>query len=532
MDSVNSGDGFHKKIRECADPVKKGYTDRKPVNQGGISVKRRRGWKKILTGRLTAVSILLGFQLAVILTAVIKFAKLYPLYRILSLMIGAALILHIVRNISSMAYRLTWIVLILVFPLFGAAVYLIFCGNRLSWDEGQRMRRAKEAHRVSAENNSCQDRSARYILAETGYPVCSNRGCEYYSSGEAYYQSLLQELEKADKYIYLEYFILSSGAMWDGIHRILREKSACGVDVRIIYDDLGSMGLLPRHFITELKREGIRCAAFHRFIPVLSAMQNHRDHRKICVIDGHTAFTGGINIGDEYINRVKPFGHWKDSGIMIRGEGAACFSAMFLTMWDYITGEITDVLTDSTNTPLRSGTVQPYCSGPQEENPAAENVYLDLFAAAEKSLWIMTPYLIIDEVTERSLIRAARSGVDVRIITPGIPDKKLVFEATRAHYPGLLRGGVRIWEYTPGFLHAKAVLADEKTAAVGSVNLDYRSFFLHFECGVRVTDEKTAREIRRDFLRTFEASREIREGKTGFLRSVFRGVLELLSPLL
>ncbi len=495
---------------------------------------RKQGkWKKLLTGRVTAVSILLGLQLGVILAAVIKFARLYPLYRILSLIVGIALLLHVIRNTSSMAYRLAWIVLILLFPLFGAAVYLIFCGSRLSADARKRMRRSAEDHRIPLpEDGEPDDRSSRYLFAKTGFPPCRRTETEYYPSGEELYESMLRELERAEKYVYLEYFILADGEMWNGIRQILREKAAGGVDVRVILDDLGSMGRLPRRFAADLRRDGIRCAVFHRFIPVLSAMQNNRDHRKICVIDGKTAFTGGINIGDEYINRTKPFGHWKDSGVMIRGESARCFTAMFLTMWDYITGEHTEIPAASEQESHGTATVQPYCSGPQDEEPVAENVYLDLIGGAEKSLWIMTPYLIIDEAAERCLIRAAQSGVDVRIITPGIPDKKLVYEATRAHYPGLLRGGVRIWEYTPGFLHSKTVLADEKTAAVGSVNLDYRSFFLHFECGVRMTDPNTAGDIRRDFLRTFEVSREIREGKTGLLREIFRAVLELIAPLL
>lgn len=491
-------------------------------------MKNRR--KKRLNIRLAVTGILLGLQLAVILAAVIKFAKLYPLYRGLSLLLGIGLLLHLIRRSTGMGYKLAWTVLILLFPLFGASVYLMFSGSCLSGEARRRMERARDSHKILLCGRECSDRAAWYLKNRTGFPPCSHDGCRYYSEGEAYYEALLAELETAEKSVWLETFILAEGEMWDGIHRILRQKAAAGADVRVIYDDLGSMGRLPRNFRKNLEREGIRCAAFHRFLPVLSAIQNNRDHRKICVIDGKTAFTGGINIGDEYIGRTKPFGHWKDSGVMIRGDAARCFGAMFLTMWDYITGENTEMPEEDAVQPESEGTVQPYCSCPQDDT--AENVYLDLIGGAEKSLWIMTPYLIPDEAAEKALIRAAQSGVDVRIITPGIPDKKAVCEATRAHYPALLRGGVRIWEYTPGFLHAKTVLADEKTAAVGSVNLDYRSFYLHFECGVRITDPDSAAGIRRDFLRTFEVSREVREGKTGLFREIFRGVLELLAPLL
>ena len=490
-------------------------------------------WKTYLTGRIAAVGFLLVLQLAVILTASVKFAALYPLYRILSVILSCILILHVIRHTSGEAFRTAWAVLILLFPLTGAAVYLIFSGSCLSEDARERMRRAEEYHRITdAEAGAESGRAARYLIQQTGFPPCTPEECRYFPSGEEYYEVLLRELAAAEKSVWIETFILSSGEMWDGVFRILREKAASGTDVRVIYDDLGSMGKMPRKFASEMKRAGIRCAAFHRFLPVLSPVQNNRDHRKICVIDGRTAFTGGINIGDEYIGRTRPFGHWKDSGVMIRGDGAACFSVMFLTMWDYITGEMSENFPAVTEKGEKTGTVQPYCSGPQEEEPTAENVYLDLIAGAQKSVWIMTPYLIPDEAVKRCLIRAAQSGVDVRIITPGIPDKKLVYEATRAHYPPLLRGGVRIREYTPGFLHAKTVLADEKTAVIGSVNLDYRSFFLHFECGVRITDPEIVAAVKRDFLRTFEVSREIREEKTGILRRGFRAVLELIAPLL
>ncbi len=494
--------------------------------------RKRSKWKKLLTGRLTVVSILIGLQFILILTAVIKFTGLYPLYRILSVGISAVFTLYLIAGGRSMAYKLVWIVLILLFPAFGSAVYLIFSGNRLSKDSRDKMHRIQAEKRIPMPVNGAEyDRGGRYLLS-VGCPAYTGTETVYYPSGEEFYDALLVELEKAEKSIWMEYFIVAEGAMWDGIHRILAEKAAVGVDVRLICDDLGCISRLPGNFASLLEKEGIRCVFFHRFIPVLSALQNNRDHRKICVIDGITAFTGGINIGDEYINRISPCGHWKDSAVMLRGEGARSFTVMFLTMWDYISGEHTEFSQPEPVSTAEAGTIQPYWNCPLDEEPAAQNVYLDLTEGAEKSLWIMTPYLILDEITERSLIRAARSGVDVRIITPGIPDKKLVYETTRAHYPRLLEGGVRIWEYTPGFLHAKNVLADEKTAVIGSVNLDYRSFYLHFECGVRMTDTVAVRGIRRDFIRTFQVSREICREKTGFFRSLFRAVLKLLSPLL
>lgn len=494
--------------------------------------RKKNKWKKLLTGRMTAVVILIALQIALILTAVVKFTKLYPLYRILSAAVGTGFTLHLIRSGRSTAYKLVWIVLILLFPVFGSAVYLIFCGGRLPNDSRERMGRIQWEHRIPCpEDTAGSDRGARFLQA-AGYPVYIGTETVYFPSGAAFYRSLLAELEKAEKTIWMEYFIVSEGAMWDGIHRILRKKAAAGADVRLICDDLGCIGRLPRNFTAALAEEGIRCVFFHRFVPVLSAIQNNRDHRKICVIDGHTAFTGGINIGDEYIGHDAPFGQWKDSAVMLRGEGVRSFSAMFLTMWDYITGE--NSCQDAPEIPYAAGegSVQPYASCPTDGKDTALNVCLELIDSAEKSLWIMTPYLIPDETAAQSLIRAARSGVDVRIITPGIPDKKTVYEATRANYSRLLGSGVRIWEYTPGFLHSKIMLADEKTAVIGSVNLDYRSFYLHFECGVRMTETSAVQDIRRDFIRTFPVSREISAEKNGFFRSLFRAVLELLAPLL
>jgi len=494
--------------------------------------RKKSKWKQLLTGRLTAVSLLIGMQMVLILTAVVKFTKLYPLYRIFSAALGIGFTLHLIRSGRTTAYKLVWTVLILLLPVFGSAVYLIFCGNRLSSDSRERMKRIQAEHRIPVPEDWTEaGRGTRFLLS-AGYSVYTGTETVYYPSGEEFYRSLLAELEKAEKSVWMEYFILSEGEMWEGIHRVLRNKAAAGADVRLICDDLGCIGRLPRNFAAKLAEEGIRCVFFHRFIPVLSAIQNNRDHRKICVIDGKTAFTGGINIGDEYIGRSTPFGSWKDCAVMLKGAGVRSFSSMFLTMWDYITGGNSSPDTPEVPYAAAEGSVQPYASCPTDEHDIARSVYLDLIDSAEKSLWIMTPYLIPDEATAQSLIRAARSGVDVRIITPGIPDKKLVYEATRAAYFRLLQNGVRIWEYTPGFLHSKIVLADEKTAVIGSVNLDYRSFYLHFECGVCMTDTSAIPEIRRDFIRTFTVSREINGSKTGFFRSLFRAVLELLAPLL
>ena len=489
-------------------------------------------WMKLITSRLFAVGILIALQLLLILAAVMQFARYYLLFDLVSTVIALAFVLHIIRTSRSMAYKLAWIVLILILPAFGAAVYLIFCGSRLSKESRRAMERTDDARRIPMpEREIPYDPQAGYLLNAAGCPLYTDTETRYYPSGEEFFGALTRELKTARKYIFLEYFIIADGEMWSEIREILARKAADGVDVRVIADDFGCIRRLSRRFPEQMKRDGIRAAVFHRFIPVLSALQNNRDHRKICVIDGRTAFTGGINLADEYINRTSRFGHWKDSAVMLKGPAVHSFTVMFLRMWDYITGESSGEFPPASTEHDASGTVQPYCDSPLDDEAVGENVYLGVIGEAKERLWIMTPYLILSEAMERALIRAAKSGVDVRVITPGIPDKKLVFETTRANYPALLSGGVRIWEYTPGFLHAKTVLADDSVGVVGTVNLDYRSLYLHFECGVRMKDTDAVGEIRRDFLRTFEVSREITEMKPGFFRRILHAVLQLLSPL-
>lgn len=329
--------------------------------------------------------------------------------------------------------------------------------------------------------------------------------------------------------------------MWDKIHEILKRKAESGIDVRVIYDDIGCIMTLKRDFAKELEKEGIKCRVFHKFTPVLSARQNNRDHRKICVVDGITAFTGGINIADEYINEIVRFGYWKDNAVMVQGEAAWSFTVMFLTMWDYLCrtsiterGNYAKFKPSDVDCAKFKGTgiVQPYTDSPLDNEPVGENIYLGMLSAAHDYVWITTPYLIIDEQMEQALCRAVKSGVDVRIVTPGIPDKKIVNETTKSFYPNLIANGVKIYEYSLGFIHAKTFLCDDKYATVGSVNLDYRSLYLHFECGLWMSDTECILDIKDDFEKIFEVSRLAQVQKSSSIRRLFRGVLELLAPLL
>ena len=355
------------------------------------------------------------------------------------------------------------------------------------------------------------------------------------------FSDMISEMEKAKRYIFFEYFIVDQGVMWNRMLDTLVKKVEEGVDVRMIYDDVGSMFLLPGDFENRMESLGIKCMAFNKFRPVVSVVMNHRDHRKILVIDGHTAFTGGINLADEYINQKERFGHWKDTGVMLKGRGVWSFTVMFLEMWNAFrtdTGKFEDFRPceeelENMIEAEAGSFVQPFSDSPLDSEPVGENVYIEILSQARKYVYIFTPYLIIDNELQSALCLAAKRGVDVRIVTPGIPDKKLVFRITRSNYMPLLRAGVRIYEYSPGFIHAKSYVSDDRIGAVGTINMDYRSLFLHFECGTLIYGGKTLINLRDDSLETISVSREIKaqDMNQGFFASLFDAVMRVFAIL-
>ena len=337
----------------------------------------------------------------------------------------------------------------------------------------------------------------------------------------------------------MEFFIVGEGKMWNSILKVLEEKAAAGVDVRFIYDDFGCVSLLPPAYSLILESKGIKSFAFNRFIPLWSLVMNNRDHRKIAVIDGHTAFSGGVNLADEYINEKVRFGHWKDTGFMLKGEAVWNYTVMFLRMWNAHrhTDESYEAFRPHVWHPEAfegQGFIQPYSDSPLDDERLGENVYLNILNRAKDYVYIFTPYLIVDHEMQTALCLAAKRGVDVRIMTPGIPDKKTIFQLTRSYYPVLLKAGVRIYEYTPGFLHAKSFVCDDEAAVVGTINMDYRSLYLHFECGTFFYQNPLVMDVKRDSLTTMEKGREIALSDTrqGFFGSLFCAVLRVFSPLL
>ncbi|MCL2420367.1 MAG: cardiolipin synthase [Defluviitaleaceae bacterium] len=361
-----------------------------------------------------------------------------------------------------------------------------------------------------------------------------------YRFGEAMFEDMLAALSQAEKFIFMEYFIIKESGMWDRLLEVLVRKAGGGVDVRLIVDDLGSHRLFTRSYVAKLQSQGIKVLRFNPMVPFLLLFMNNRDHRKITVIDGHTAFNGGINIADEYINQKKPFGVWKDTGVRLQGDAVWSFTLMFIEMWDTfcVTCErINDHLAYKhipAETVETESFVLPYGDTPLGHERLGENVYVDMLNQAEQYVYIFSPYLIISEKMINTLQMTAKRGVDVRLITPGIPDKKMVHRLARSYYRCLLEAGVRIYEYTPGFLHAKSFVCDDEIAVVGTINLDYRSLYLHFECATLLYQSDVIQDIKDDALQTIAESREVKlDGKGRWIwDEMLDAVLHLFAPLM
>ena len=459
-------------------------------------------------------------------------------------LLSILIVLYLVRKDENSAYKIGWIVLIGVLPLLGGALYLAFGNKAPAKRLRERMQKVEQAHTADLAPQegqtdtlelSCKNMS-RYVERYGPYPAWKNTAAEYFPCGEAMYPKLLADLEQAEKFIFLEFFIVKAGKMWDGVEAILKRKAAEGVDVRLIYDDFGSLLGLPTDFVIRMEKNRIHCIPFNPVVPLVSLVMNHRDHRKIVVIDGNVAYTGGVNLADEYINAEHRFGYWKDAAIRLEGAAVWNFTVMFLNCWNAFRPLETDYAPYApTRLPKQQdGIVQPYSDSPLDEEPLAETVYLNILSQAKRYVYIYTPYLAVGEEMLDALQNAAKRGVDVRLVLPGIPDKKLVFRLSRSYYVPLIRAGVRIYEYTPGFLHAKCYVSDDRVAVVGSINMDYRSLFLHFECGALLFHNSQVIALRDDVRATLPQCREVQlsDCRTSLPGTLLDSVLRLLSPLM
>ncbi len=457
---------------------------------------------------------------------------------------------YIISKKDKGAYKLTWIFLVLLFPVFGGLFYLMF-NFQLSYkryakkicDIEQKAKKlfvlAGTAYEKAEKKIPEYLPQVEYLQNYAGFPIYENTQTKYLSPGEVKFEYLVEELRKAEKYIFLEYFIVQEGKMWDTILDILKEKASRGVLIRILYDDMGCFFLLPKNYPKELKKYGIECIAFNPFRPILSTVQNNRDHRKIAIVDGKVAFTGGINLADEYINTFEKHGHWKDASIMLNGTAAWSFTLIFLQMWELSTGTNEDYSKyypwgDACCSIESDGFVQPYSDSPMDKENVSEHIYLQIINNAKKYVYINTPYLIIDDSMTSALCLAAKSGVDVRIVTPHIADKWWVHMTTRSYYRELIKAGVKIYEYTNGFIHSKIFIADDEVATVGTANLDFRSLYLHFECGVRLYESRAISAAKEDFLETLDICHRItsKDCKSNLFIRILQDVMRIFAPLM
>ena len=435
------------------------------------------------------------------------------------------------------------------FPIFGGVVYLLLGNRKIPKALMIKDRQAYSDYKKYAlqnieilsdlhEDDYVLDKMTSMAWTNGYFPVYDNCLLTYFPSGEEQYKAFIQELIKAEDFIFMEFFIINKGVMWNTILQILMDKAAMGVDVRVIYDDMGCIALLPTSYPKQMEEKGIKCIAFNKLNPFLGVIMNNRDHRKMMIIDGKTVFSGGMNLADEYINLEHPYGKWKDNGIKITGEAVWNFTIMFLNMWNSYRKDDEDYKKykydfSKENLELNGYTI-PYGETPLDNEIVGENVYLNIINQAQKYVYIMTPYLIIDTDMINSLILAAKRGVDVRIVVPGIPDKKIVYSLTTSYFETLIKNGVKIYKYMPGFVHSKVFVSDDNIATVGTINLDYRSLYLHFECGVFMQDVEEIKDVKKDLVDTIGESHFVskKEAMPKLLKSVWQAVLRLFAPLM
>ena len=505
-------------------------------------------WFRVLFRRRVIISAMIVIQTAFLIYLVVAGSQLSDTINEILRILSFLVILYIISQRNKGAYKTAWILLILTFPLFGGLFYLMFRFQSSTKQTARAIDRLNQKSRPLYDlPGTSYDRAkqetgpifpqVRYLQDYMGFPVYDHTETEYYPSGEAMLEAMLRELRKAEHYIFLEYFIIQEGTMWDRLLEVLREKARQGVVVRVLYDDLGCFLKIPTDYPEQLRDMGIACLKFNPFRPFLTAKQNNRDHRKILSIDGKTAFTGGVNLADEYINAVEKFGYWKDSGILIRGKAAWSFTLMFLQAWELCshTAESYEDFYPWKNSPCEipdDGFVLPYADSPMDVENVGEHVYLQILNQATDYVYINTPYLIVDDSMLSALTLAAKRGVDVRIVTPHIWDKRLVHMTTRSYYRQLVGEGVKVYEFSSGFLHAKSFVCDDKIATVGTTNLDFRSLYLHFECGVWLWNTKSVGKIKTDFLETLRGCQQITDVRTGPVRRFLQECLRIFAPLM
>lgn len=504
--------------------------------------------------RIFFITCMFLMQLTLLIIFLLYFNKYFIYLYGLNLIVGMIFTFIIINDNINPAFKITWILISIALPFLGGMIYLTFGEKRLLKSVKKRLFNFSIKFKDSMdltkdydiENLNDSDmnvyRQAKYVNTATGSPVFFNTKTKYFSSGEKSFEEYLNDLKSAKKFIFMEYFIISEGFFLDSVLKILKEKAEKGLDIKIILDDVGSIFTLSNKKIEEMKNHGIKIVEFNQIHGIILPKHNNRTHRKMTIIDGKIAYTGGINIADEYINVIEKYGYWKDSVLKLEGHAVASFINMFISLWDYSTGENTDLnslydkkdIEKNSNIKEELGVVIPFSETPIEES-TSENMYLNMIRRANRYIYITTPYLIITWEMENALISAAKTGVDVRIITPHIPDKKYVHLLTRSFYKRLIDNGVKIYEFEKGFIHAKNFVCDDEFVVIGSINLDYRSLYLHFECAVWTFGTPIIKDVKRDFERTLKKSIAITPEwikKRKLITRILQSLLKLFAPLM
>ncbi len=510
----------------------------------------RKGFFRIIFSRTGIILILIALQLLFFFVTA-NFLSSYQTYIYgITTVIGLIVVIYIYNSSDNPAFKMTWILFVMVFPVFTTLFYIFVhlqVGarrmrnrlNELQTETEPYMKQKQDVVESLSTSKSANKYLSNFLNSEAGFPTYRNTEVKYYPLGEDMFADMVKELKKAKEFIFMEYFIVEEGYMWDTVLDILKKKAAAGVEVRFMYDGMNAINRVPYNYADQFSKYFIKCKVSNPVRPFLSTVQNNRDHRKICVIDGKVGFTGGVNLADEYINRTVRFGHWKDTAVMLKGDAVQSLTMMFLQMWN-VEGKGRDDFKRYCTKPSRVtkpelGYVIPYGDSPFDDVNVGEEVYFHILNHAKKYVHIMTPYLILDYEMMRTLKRVAESGIEVIILMPGIPDKWYAYALAKTYYRELLQAGVKIYEYTPGFVHAKVFVSDDDTATVGSVNLDFRSLYLHFECGAFIYRNDVVSDIEKDFQHTLEQSHKVTltEVQNRSLRMKLAGqILKLVAPLM
>lgn len=502
---------------------------------------------KILFSRVLLTGIVIILEIILLVLVLVWASSISSYVYYLFIFISICFEIHLFSGDQASEYKLIWSLVICLVPLLGGLFYLFWGKRSTDWRALRSLRTIYEdtGHLLDKDESDCKEliekdsalaKIPKYLMRMCNTGLYKNCKTKYYPSGEAFFPEFLEELEKAEKFIFMEYFIIEPGKMWDSVLKILREKVALGVEVYLMYDDAGSVGKVPNKYYLELQKMGLKAVKFNHLRPQMYTLMNYRDHRKITIIDGKVGFTGGLNLADEYINVAHPFGYWKDTAVKIEGDVVWELTVHFFQLWCFESKETLDIEKYRVKTDIvAEGYVQFFGDDPLDEINVSEDTYLNIISRASKYIYIYTPYLILDGRMIGALQSAARSGIDVRIITPGVADKKTVFYVTQSYYRILLESGVKIYEFSPGFLHAKCMAVDDDIAVVGTVNMDYRSLYLHFECAAVFYKNNVALDVKSDMEETLRLCKEItmqNVNETFFLKRLVQAVMRVFAPLM